>query len=35
VIDEIVGEQLVEHIETTVGLNLFGISPDDRLGGFA
>jgi hypothetical protein len=26
VIDEIVGEQLVEHIETPVDLNLFGIS---------
>lgn len=35
VIDEIVGEQLVEYIETPVALNLFGISPDDRLSGFA
>jgi hypothetical protein len=35
VIDKIVGEQLVEYIETPVGLNLFGISPDDRLDGLA
>jgi len=33
VIHEVVGEELLEDLEVPLALHLFGVPPDDRLGG--
>ena len=35
VVEEIVGEELIEHVEISAALHFFGIAADNRLCGFA